>query len=375
MKSCLALFLGSILIFSGGKLQASWIEIGEIETKQETTEYGGPRIVIEYRIEDPSISVDEPAYVFIRCSLDSGATWALLPPEDILGTGHGIVTRPGKKACYLWGIDQTGMAALERLEFKVRALKMVRVPGGEFKMKSVPGAGYDDSKLRAQVSCVDSFFIARYETTVAMYADYLNEVGAEGSGWHRRMSDKLRGGIIQSGEPGGYSYSVMPGREDYPITYVSWYDAKAFLRWCGLKLPTEGQWEIAVRGGTYLDGEKKQIPNPLPERRYPWGDEAPDAGGVFRCNYDGDADGFSHTAPVGSFAAFGSPYGALDLAGNVAEWTRDWYTTTYHADLDGFRILRGGSWMSVPAACDAITGATKMPIKESAITGFRGVLE
>ena len=64
-----------------------------------------------------------------------------------------------------------------------------------------------------------------------------------------------------------------------------------------------------------------------------------------------------------------------DLAGNVAEWTRERYTTSYHADLDGFRILRGGSWMSLPEGVDAVTGATRLPLKRSAAVGFRGVCE
>ena len=61
------------------------------------------------------------------------------------------------------------------------------------------------------------------------------------------------------------------------------------------------------------------------------------------------------------------------MAGNVIEWMLDWYSTPYHTGLDGFRMVRGGSWMAVPAACDAITGATQFPIKESSIMGFRGV--
>jgi len=269
MRRGFTLFLSGIMVLPAGLLRAGWIEISETATKQETTELGGPRIAIEYRIEDAEISAAEPAYVFIRYSRDSGATWSLLPLEDLLGNGHGIVTRRGKKVSYLWGVNQTGFSDLDKLEFKVRALKMARVPGGEFKMKSVLGGGYDDAWMDVRVNSVDSFYIAKYETTVAMYADYLKEVGADGTGWHKRMSDKLRGGIIQTGEPGAYSYSVVPGRESYPITYVSWYDARAFLQWCGLKLPTEPQWEIAVRGGIYLDGAKKQRPNPLPERKYP----------------------------------------------------------------------------------------------------------
>ena len=111
----------------------------------------------------------------------------------------------------------------------------------------------------------------------------------------------------------------------------------------------------------------------MPERRYPWGDESPGADGVFLCNFDTEDDGFPYSAPVGSFEKFGSPYGVCDLAGNVAEWTIDWYSTPYHAGLDGFRMVRGGSWMAVPAAYDAITGATQLPLKESSIMGFRAV--
>ncbi|MFC1614707.1 formylglycine-generating enzyme family protein [Gemmatimonadota bacterium] len=376
MRRWLKILLHLVPVLFAGAVQASWVETTEVKTREETTEIGGPRIVIEYRITDQEISADQPAYVFIRCSRDSGATWNLLPPENFLGNGCGIVTGPGKKTCYLWGTDQTGLAGRDKLIFKVRAIKMVRVPGGEFKMKSLLGGGYDNAWTDVRVTWVDSFYLAKYETTVAIYADYLNEAGPDGTGWHKRMTDDKRCGIIQTGEPGSYSYSVVPGRENYPATYVSWYDARAFLQWCGLSLPIEQQWEKAVRGGTYLDGDNtKQNPNPLPDRKYPWGDQPPGDGGVFRCNSDGEADGFSHTAPVGSFAEYVSPYGACDLAGNLAEWTRNWYATTYHVDLDGYRILRGGSWMALPVACDAITGATKDPIKESAIVGFRGVLE
>ncbi len=203
-----------------------------------------------------------------------------------------------------------------------------------------------------------------------MYTDYLNEIGGEGAGWNQRMTNSDRCGIVRHNN---YTYSVQPGRENYPITYISWYDATNFLQWCGLRLPTEAEWEKAVRGGIYLDGdEAKKHSNPMPERRYPWGDKAPNADGVYRCNYDGQDDGFAYTAPVGSFDKFSSPYGVCDLAGNVAEWTLDWYSTSYHAGLDGFRMVRGGSWMAVPAACDAITGATQLPLKESSIMGFRG---
>ena len=81
-----------------------------------------------------------------------------------------------------------------------------------------------------------------------------------------------------------------------------------------------------------------------------------------------------NTAPVGSFARFASPYGVNDLAGNINEWTLDWYQTTHHAGLDGFRMVRGGSWMDLPDGVDVISGATSLPNLESSIMGFRGAI-
>ena len=248
---------------------------------------------------------------------------------------------------------------------------MARIPEGEFVMKSLPGAGRDESKEMEFDTDQPTFYMAKYETTIAMYADYLNEVDTGEAGWNRRMSNSDRCGITREDD---HTYQVQAGRDNYPITYVSWYDAMNFLQWCGLRLPTEAEWEKALRGGLYLDGDKtKKKSNPMPERRFPWGDESPDSEGIYRCNFDGEDDGFAYTAPVGRFQQFNSPYGICDLVGNVAEWTLDWYSTSYHVGLDGFRLVRGGSWMAVPAACDAITGATQFPLKESSIMGFRGV--
>ncbi len=348
-----------------------WLDISNVKLRGEQTELAGPKIIIEYDLNDPNISEASPAYVFIRCSRDSGKTWRLVPMDGLQGNGFDMVERPGHKQVIWWGTEQTSFADVNQVKVCVRGLAMARIPAGKFFMKSLPGGGKDDSKEITPEPDLPLFYMARCETTVSMYADYLNEIEGDGAGWNSRMSNSDRCGIIRNDD---HMYRVEPSRGNYPITYVSWYDATNFLQWCGLRLPTEAEWEKALRGGLYLDGdETKSGSNPKPERRYPWGDESPDEGGVFRCNYDGQDDGFAYTAPVGSFSRFASPYGICDLAGNVAEWTLDWYSTSYHAGLDGFRMVRGGSWMAVPAACDAITGATQLPLKESSIMGFRGV--
>jgi sulfatase modifying factor 1 len=348
---------------------SKWLEISNVKLRQEPTELGGPKIIIEYDIEDPNISSESPAYVFVRYSKDE-TNWQLIETDCLRGNGFDIVDKPGHKKIIWWGTDQTSFTDLIQIDVRVRGIQMVRIPAGKFIMKSLPGGGRDESNYINPSSDLPMFYMAKYETTIAMYTDYLNEIGGEGAGWNQRMTDNNRCGIVRHIN---YTYSAEPGRENYPITYVSWYDATNFLQWCGLRLPTEAEWEKALRGGLYLDGdETKKKPNPMPERRYPWGNQAPNADAIFRCNYDGADDGFDYTAPVGSFAKFSSPYGLCDLVGNVAEWTLDWYSTSYHAGLDGFRMVRGGSWMAVPAACDAITGATQFPLKESSIMGFRG---
>ena len=350
---------------------SQWTHVSDVTFRQETTEMAGPRVVIDYDLKDPNISQAAPAYVFVHYSKDSGRSWHLIPMESLRGNGFDIVERPGRKQIVWWGTSETSFSDANQVKVRVRGIHMASVPAGKFYMKALPGGGHDDSKEVTPEPDLPLFYMARCETTVSMYADYLNEVGGDGAGWNSRMANTDRCGIVQNQDK---TYRVEPGRENYPVAYVSWYDAADFLRWCGLRLPTEAEWEKALRGGLCLDGDKtKKQPNPKPERRYPWGDESADEGGVFRCNFDGETDGFAYTSPAGSFSKFASPYGICDLAGNVAEWTLDWYSTTFHAGLDGFRMVRGGSWMAVPAACDAITGATQLPLKESSIMGFRGV--
>jgi len=359
----------ALIFFVGATASAQWVKLENLEIKEESTELAGPRIVMEYDLNDKTVTPDQPVYVFIRYSKDFGETWNLLSPKNLRSNGYDILEKPGSKKIIWWGAGETSFGQFEQAEFKVLGIRMCRVPAGKFVMKSIPGQGRDEAKIQKPATELPEYYIAKYETTIGMYVDYLNEVGGEGMGWNRRMANPKRCGIkkLDNGK-----YEVIEGRANHPVNYVSWYDAVAFSQWCGLRLPSEAEFEKAFRGGKFLDGDavgKKSNPNP--QRRYPWGDDAPNAAGVFRCNFDGPDDGFEYTAPVGSFPKFNSPYGICDLAGNISEWTLDWYTTSFHVGLDGFRLARGGSWMAVPVACDAITGATQFPLKESSIMGFR----
>lgn len=369
-----ALWFGAVLWAALGSAgQAQWLPIKGVTFAPEPTENAGEFMIIEYELDAPDVSPQFPAYVFVRFSLDGGAHWQLAPSHLLRGDGHDLVTRSGRRAIFWWGSDQLGLSA-EGVDLKIslRAIRLVRVPGGAFSAKLQPGGGFDTAKARIEEATLPTFHIAKCETTVGMYADYLNEVGRGGRGWNRLMANPERCGI-QRGEDG--KYTVVPGRENHPINYVSWYEAQAFLDWCGLRLPTELEFLKAMRGGRHLDGdETRRLKNPQPERKYPWGDEAPEAGGLWRCNCDvADRNRAPQLAPVGSFNKFNSPYGVCDLAGNVAEWTLDWYATSYHNGIDGYRMIRGGSYMDPPAGCDAVAGASQLPAKRGSITGFRGV--
>jgi len=124
--------------------------------------------------------------------------------------------------------------------------------------------------------------------------------------------------------PEGASSSLR-GREKYPVVHVAYEDALAYAKWAGKRLPTEAEWEFAARGG-------------LAGKRYPWGDQFQPNGkwmanthqGHFP-NTDTGADGYAGIAPVAQFPPNG--YGLYDMAGNVWQWTRDWYRPDYYQEL------------------------------------------
>jgi formylglycine-generating enzyme required for sulfatase activity len=125
--------------------------------------------------------------------------------------------------------------------------------------------------------------------------------------------------------------SVPQGKSNHPVVNVSWYDALAFCAWAGVRLPTEPQWELAARGA---DG-----------RLWPWGNEKPTA---LRCNFALRVGG---TTPADMFGDGASPYGVLDLAGNVWEWSSSLYLPYPYAGRDdpqasGLRVVRGGCYDS-----------------------------
>jgi formylglycine-generating enzyme required for sulfatase activity len=206
-------------------------------------------------------------------------------------------------------------------------MPMVHVAAGEFIMGSNSGTLAERPAHRVYL---DAFWIDQTEVTVEMYLRCV-EAG----------KCKDRNPFIQS------DYFTNATYSNYPVMNVSWEDAKAYCEWVERRLPTEAEWEMAARG------EQGFV--------YPWGNDFGDGPVNFcdkNCSFPSANlsfdDGFAETAPVGSFPNGTSPYGVLDMAGNVAEWVADWYIETYYSvspttnppgpESGEKRVFRGGSW-------------------------------
>jgi formylglycine-generating enzyme required for sulfatase activity len=188
---------------------------------------------------------------------------------------------------------------------------MVLVPAGEFLMGSETG---EPSEQPEHVVYLDAFYIDRCEVSNAQYVTFLNAVGGHYglcSGYNCAYvrEDDPRARLIHIHYTDG-QYVVEPGYENYPVGSVTWYGAQAYCEYYGLRLPTEAEWEKAARG---TDG-----------RAWPWGDEW-DPTRLGRINWLDEA------LPVCSNPEGASPYGLLNMAGNVEEWVADWYSEGYYA--------------------------------------------
>lgn len=210
--------------------------------------------------------------------------------------------------------------------------EMVSIPAGPF-IRGTDHGGFDERPQRTLV--LDAFAIDRYEVTNFQYQQFVDATG------HRK-----------SGPPSRYAKNMSKMRGlNQPVVYVSWDDAEAFCRWKGKRLPTEAEWEKAMRG---TDG-----------RLWPWGDvEQPNG-----ANWARVQDGYDVAAPVGAVLTDASPYGVMDGAGNVMEWVGDWYAETYFKDAPEqnpqspeygtYRALRGGGYATTGADI-RITSRSKM---------------
>ncbi len=195
---------------------------------------------------------------------------------------------------------------------------MAVVPAADFIMGSPPGVGFDDERPMRKRH-LEAFEIDVNEVSVADYAGC------------------VRASACTAAATDAYCNTRTPDRGDQPINCVTQPQADAYCKWAGKRLPTEEQWEYAARG--------------TPPRTYPWGENAPQSDLVcWKRSPEGQRLAgpiFVGTCTVGGRALAHGPFGAIDMAGNVAEWTSTRYTRNY-GEPEGAGaefVVRGGSWV------------------------------
>jgi gamma-glutamyl hercynylcysteine S-oxide synthase len=234
--------------------------------------------------------------------------------------------------------------------------EMVLVPAGEVLLGAAGGGFAYDNERPAHARFVSAFRIARLLVTNAEYARFVGEGGYERrefwsvEGWAARVREDWKHPLYwRPGAGDEWSerrmFDEVPLAPDYPVVGISWYEAEAYARFVGRRLPTEAEWEKAAAWD-----EAAARP-----RRFAWGDEAPERS---RCNADFTRWG---TTPVGLLPAGATPQGCLDMTGNLWEWTFDSfdgypsfepfpYPEYSEVWFDGdHRVLKGGSWATSPA--------------------------
>ncbi len=210
----------------------------------------------------------------------------------------------------------------------------------------------DDEKPQHSVY-LSQYQIGKYEVTRGQYRKFMAAGGystrsywsAAGWAWKGSRKEPRYWAADQDwASEHGEDPQPFTQTDSHPVVGVTYYEAEAFCNWAGGHLPTEAQWEKAARWtGSY--------PNV-----YPWGN----VWDAEKCNNYGDHNSAGggylrwQTAPVGSYPSGASPYGLQDMAGNVWEWCRDWYSSSYYSvspstdpqgpTSGGYRVLRGGGW-------------------------------
>jgi len=274
---------------------------------------------------------------------------------------------------------------------------MVELAGGEFLMGNDDEVGFPaDGEGPVRRVNLRPFYIDETAVTNAQFSRFMKatryKTEAEQFDWsfvfHLFLTKRARRGATQAvaevpwwlpvtgatwRHPEGPGSDVKD-RMDYPAVHVSWNDALNYADWAGKRLPTEAEWEFAARGG-------------LEQKRYAWGDDLTPEG-EHRCNiWQGDfpdrdtaEDGYSGTAPARSYAPNG--HGLYNVAGNVWEWTADWFSVDYHVDgrrdnpqgppEGASRVTRGGSYLCHESYCNRYRVAARSSSTPDSSTGNLG---
>jgi formylglycine-generating enzyme required for sulfatase activity len=271
-------------------------------------------------------------YVPFRTSYETGLDallgWLDGRPAPPVETGRRPVSTP-----------PTTVTPNRRIHAKT-GIELIRIPAGPFLYGSADSdeLAFGDEKPQRTIDLPD-YWIGRTPVTNAQYKRFLDanprhRVPYAEESWAKPYNwDQTR-------------RAYPEGKAEHPVVLVSWDDAQAFCDWARLQLPSEQAWEKAARG---TDG-----------RVWPWGDEPPTAD---HCNFNNNVGG---TTPVDRYSPRGdSPYGCVDMAGNVLEWTASWYRE------GETRAVRGGSWLSSTQSSRAAYRLDYNPDDRDYLIGFR----
>jgi formylglycine-generating enzyme required for sulfatase activity len=230
----------------------------------------------------------------------------------------------------------------------IDGMLLIRIPRGTFDMGSADSdtdATSDEKPVHTVT--LDTFLMDQTEVTNAQYAKCVAD-----------------GACLLPGSKASRSRDSYFDNSDYanyPVINVTWFDAQNYCKWAGRRMPTEAEWEYAARG---TDG-----------RLYPWGNDAPSSD---LANFDSNE---GDTTAVTNYPSGASSFGVLDMAGNVAEWTADWYDPGYYAKSPDTNptgpstgtvgVVRGGAWDSAPDRVRAAARDSSGPTNASDTVGFR----
>jgi iron(II)-dependent oxidoreductase len=263
----------------------------------------------------------------------------------------------GRVLCFLLLLPAGGgLVAAETPE------EAVLVPAGPFQMGCSSGDAdcrTDEGPVGGVSVMVNAFWIDRYEVSVAEYRACVTAGACERPFDHARNP---------------YCNFDAPGRDDYPLNCVDWFQAQAFCGWREARLPSEAEWEKAARGGT--------------RTRYPWGNEAATCeyavmdDGVY-ISPEGETDGCGRNRLDERGSRAPNPLGLYDMQGSVSEWVYNWYEPEAIAgryagqDLTGpddgrRRVIRGGAWDEGPVAQRSSSRWSKVPKGHRSIYGSNG---
>jgi len=339
---------------------------------------GTGQVTVTYDVSDAE---GDQVTARLICSSNNGADFDLLPVSVSGNVNIAMAPGPGKQILWNAAADYPGrywsqvVAKVVVSQGPSSSGEMVFVPAGNFTMGST---NFGECEYPIHTVYLDAFYIDKYEVTNAQFKAFIDAGGYTTQAYWSPAGWSWRFGRSEPAYWTSAGVNAGPGYPGFPVIGVSYYEAEAYAAFAGKRLPTEAEWEKGARG--------------TDARTYPWG-EAVDGG---RANYydSGDPYGPGGSTPVGFYDGTlytnppfqtidsPSPFGAYDMAGNVAEWVRDWYNCNYYnsspaanppGPISGSeRVVRGGMYNApVSYMTSSKRNYVQVPHAQDTTIGFR----